>query len=191
MDNDCYGPLPPGKVNIIPKPFSGRENCTICEQLVHLTVAVAPEMASYQALQASMNYACYSTHFKKFQIPGCGATCEADYEDACRLMVATDGDDLMDNIWNEWDGFYWVGALPRKVCEIAQKCQDILLMAEMEKELGIGDSSVITEGPGMGAMDWTDKSGGVSPNDENNNTFTGTSRGEADQRILSADGDER
>ena len=182
MDNDCYGPLPPGKVPLIPKPFSAKENCTICETLVHMTIATAPEMASYQALQASMGQACYTIHFKKYGIPGCGATCEAAYDDACRLMVASEGDNLVDNIWAEWDGYYWVGALPRKVCEIAQKCQDVLLMAETESALGAHDNSVITEGPGMNGLDYADFSGGVRPNDYNNKTFPGNTRGEVEQR---------
>lgn len=134
MDNTCYGPLAPGLTPVVPVPFSGQENCTVCEQLVHLTVAVAPEMPSYQALQTSMNWACYTQHFRRYTLPQPspnGKQCTADFEAACQLMVASSGDDLLDNIWNEWDEFYWVGGLPRRTCEMSQKCPDLIISPGM------------------------------------------------------------
>eukprot|EP00944_MAST-04C_sp_MAST-4C-sp1_P011368 g11368.t1 len=123
FENECYGPLAvDGYLTKIPELFSGRENCTICMDLVHLTMASAPDKASYQSLQFAMQDACYSNHFKKWTFPG--TKCTRNYKDACKTVMGTMGDDLIDTMWQLWDtqDGYWNGWLPNKVCQKLFKC---------------------------------------------------------------------
>ena len=121
MTNDCYGPVQPGQQVKLPKRFSGKENCTVCMDLVHLTMSAAPDKTSYQALQGAMQQACYTVHFKKWIAPG--TQCEVDLSDACRVLVGTMGDALLDSIWDHWESGsgYWNGVLPNHVCSALQK----------------------------------------------------------------------
>ena len=123
FNNDCYGPVSiEGTRTKLPELFSQRENCTVCVDLVHLTMAQAPDKASYQALQFAMQDGCYSNHFKKWRFPG--TKCERNYKDACKSIIGTIGDDLIDTMWELWDtkDGYWNGGLPHKVCEKLYKC---------------------------------------------------------------------
>lgn len=125
-NNECYGPvIVEGTSTKIPELFSRRENCTICVDLVHLTMSQAPDKASYQSLQFAMQDGCYSQHFKKWTYPG--TKCVRDYKDACKSLVGTIGDDLVDTMWELWDtkDGYWNGYLPNRVCQRLFKCNKI------------------------------------------------------------------
>ena len=120
--NVCYGPTEGTKWTKLPTLYSARENCTLCQDLVHLTMAAAPDQASYQALHYAMSDACYSPHFKKWTAPG--TKCNRNYKDACKLLLGTIQDDLVDHMWELWDSKdgYWNGGLPNKVCQHVKKC---------------------------------------------------------------------
>jgi hypothetical protein len=122
FENECYGPTRDGALKKLPELYSARENCTLCMDLVHLTMALAPDKASYQALQYAMADACYSPHFTKWTMPG--TKCIRNYKDACRALLGTIGDDLADYAWELWDTKegYWNGALPNRVCQRVKKC---------------------------------------------------------------------
>ena len=122
FQNECYGPTPGSELTKIPSLYSARENCTVCMDLVHLTMSAAPDQASYQALQFAMSDACYSPHFKQWTAPG--TKCNRNYKDACKLLLGTIQDDLVDYMWELWDtkDGYWNGGLPNKVCQRVKKC---------------------------------------------------------------------
>jgi hypothetical protein len=122
--NKCFGPVKAGNIQALPSRFSARENCTVCVDLVQLTMAAVADKTSYQGIQSAMQTACYTTHFKKWLNPE-APSCELDLQPACRLLLATSGDILVDTIWNVWDDAqhgYWNGELPNTVCSRIQKC---------------------------------------------------------------------
>ena len=45
FENECYGPTRDGALKKLPELYSARENCTLCMDLVHLTMALAPDKA--------------------------------------------------------------------------------------------------------------------------------------------------
>ena len=51
-----------------------------------------------------------------------GTKCVLDLSPACRLVLATSGDLLLDTMWNLWDDHYWNGMLPYETCSALQKC---------------------------------------------------------------------
>lgn len=122
MTNECYGPTHPGEQSLLPPRFSARENCTVCMDLVHLTMAAAADKTSYQGLQSAMQQACYTVHFRKWLVPN--TKCQVDLSDACRVLVGTMGSMLLDSIWSHWESGsgYWNGVLPNHVCSVLQKC---------------------------------------------------------------------
>ena len=101
MTNECYGPLLGSSQPELPKSFSARENCTVCMDLIQLTMAAVADTTSYQGLQSAMQQSCYTPHFKKWLQPG--TKCELNLVPACRLMLGTSGDLLLDTMWNLWD----------------------------------------------------------------------------------------
>jgi|TARA_B100000795_G_scaffold8586_1_gene6063 hypothetical protein len=120
MTNECYGPTKAPARPELPSRFSSRENCTVCQDLVHLTMSAVADKTSYQGLQSAMQQACYTTHFKKWLVPA--TKCELDLSPACRLLLATTGDILVDTMWNLWNDGYWNGELPNMVCTSLKKC---------------------------------------------------------------------
>jgi hypothetical protein len=110
MTNNCYGPLAKiGKPNL-PRRFSGRENCTVCMDLVQLTIAASSDETSYQGLQSAIQQACYTNHFKKWLMPG--TKCLVNLFPACRIVLASSGELILDTMWNLWNDNYWNGELP-------------------------------------------------------------------------------
>lgn len=122
MTNNCYGPLLSGGSGRpdLPTPFSARENCTVCMDLVQLTMSAASDQTSYQGLQSAIQQSCYTNHFKKWAMPG--TKCKVNLSPACRLMLGTEGDLLLDTMWNLWDDHYWNGGLPFQVCSTIERC---------------------------------------------------------------------
>ena len=88
--------------------------------LIQLTMAAVADTTSYQGLQSAMQQSCYTPHFKKWLQPG--TKCELNLVPACRLMLGTSGDLLLDTMWNLWDDGYWNGGLPNSVCSNLGKC---------------------------------------------------------------------
>ena len=55
MTNNCYGPIVGSSSKPdLPTRFSARENCTVCMDLVHLTMAAVADKTSYQGLQSAI-----------------------------------------------------------------------------------------------------------------------------------------
>lgn len=121
--NDCHGPVQEG-LPILPFKYSSGENCTVCTELVHLTAAAAPEVSTWQGFRETMERACHTIHFSKFKVPG--TRCVTDYSTACRILMQSLGDLLVDFMWREWDSAYFFGMLPDRVCTLAGRCDPTL-----------------------------------------------------------------
>eukprot|EP00941_MAST-03F_sp_MAST-3F-sp1_P002862 g2862.t1 len=117
--NDCFGPVQSG-LPILPLQYSAHENCTICTEMMHLTEASAPPIATWQGFRETMERVCETVHFRKFKFPG--TRCVTDYSIACRILTQSMGDMLVDVMWREWDSSYFFGLLPDKACTLTGRC---------------------------------------------------------------------
>ena len=119
------GPVPKGQVAILPFPFSAKENCTVCTEAVSVGIATVPDVLSYENLRATLIGVCNSHHLKSFSYPGPAAKCKTNYQPACRILMNSMLEQMMDHIWELFADFYTKGLLPDKVCEKLAKCSSI------------------------------------------------------------------
>ena len=121
IDN-CRGPTLDGSPPILPPPFSARENCTVCQELVDLAVANTPDYPTYQALRLSFSYACHTNTFKNFTTPGVDRSCYTDITTACEVLVTSLGEELSEVVWREWNTHYLYGGISDFACRYIHRC---------------------------------------------------------------------
>mmetsp|Transcript_10185 Transcript_10185/g.32190 ORF Transcript_10185/g.32190 Transcript_10185/m.32190 type:complete len:240 (+) Transcript_10185:22-741(+) len=118
--NDCVGPVLPPKYPIIPPPFSASENCTVCTEVVALTQGVMPDKSTYQSLKEAMHGTCDTVHFTRFTYPP--FDCHTDLSPACKILVQSMTEAILDAMWALWDKYYFYGMLPNAVCQVIKRC---------------------------------------------------------------------
>ncbi len=120
--DECAGPTGDPYVEpIVPEHWSGRENCTVCTELVHLAVSSLRDNFKFQSLLDALPFACNSMHVRKYTT-ALGPQCQEDYNVPCRILVESRGPRLAGYIWDHWDEFYLTGRLPLWACREVQYC---------------------------------------------------------------------
>lgn len=113
----CYNEDKP----ILPARFTAAENCTICKEMVSMSVAAMGDLSSYQGIREALRQTCASRGFKSYGKSG-DMLCRADYSAACSILYYAVGDAMADAMWEGWQLHYLSGQLPLNVCSQLGRC---------------------------------------------------------------------
>lgn len=120
--DECTGPTGDENVKpVVPEHWSGKENCTVCTELVHLSISSLRDNFKYQTILDVMPTVCRSMHVQNFTSPS-SPQCREDYSIPCRILVETRATRLANYIWDNWEKHYWSGRLPLWACREVQYC---------------------------------------------------------------------
>lgn len=120
--DECNGPTgDPSVQPIVPARWSQRENCTVCTELVHLTVSTLRDNFKYQSILETMPFVCNSMHLRNFSSPA-SPRCREDYNTPCRILIESRATRLANYIWDNWEKHYLAGRLPLWACREVQYC---------------------------------------------------------------------